>query len=58
MSDFQILFADFSATSVKVLAHTPEAQKRIWGGVACEIPKSKLPEFCAMMLEEGFIVDF
>jgi hypothetical protein len=58
MSDFQILFADFSATSVKVVAHTAKAQQRICGGVACEIPKSKLPEFYDMMLEEGFTVDF
>jgi hypothetical protein len=57
MSDFQILDADFSATSFKVIAHTAKAQQRIWGGVSCEIPKSKLPEFYAMMLEEGFSVD-
>jgi hypothetical protein len=58
MSDFEILSADFSATSVKVVAHTTKAQQRIWGGVSCEIPKSKLPEFYDMMLEEGFSVDF
>lgn len=57
MSDFQVIFGDFSATTVTFVANTTEAKERIYGGVSIQIKKSGAPEFFDKLLAEGFSID-
>lgn len=57
MSDFQILSADFNATTVEVRALTQAAKDRLgFCAISVSIRKSALPQWVAMMEAEGFTV--
>ena len=58
MSDFQVLPADFSATTLTFVANTTNAKDRICGGLSCEVRKSAAPDFAAKLEAEGFTVSY
>jgi hypothetical protein len=58
MSDFQILSADFNATTIEVVALSQRAKDRLgFCAVSVSIRKSALPQWVAMIEAEGFSVN-
>ena len=57
MADFQVLPADFSATTTRVVCASQAAKERQCGAASIDIRKSALPDFAARMQAEGFRVE-
>jgi hypothetical protein len=57
MADFQVLPADFSATTTRVVCATTAAKERHCGAASLDIRKSALPDFAARMEAEGFCIE-